>query len=95
MPSGTRLTEERYAGRFVDDRRLDVVEELIAHAGESGHTILDLAFTWLLAHRAVASVIAGATQPEQVRANVAAGTTSWRLSQPELAAIDEIVMRTA
>jgi aryl-alcohol dehydrogenase-like predicted oxidoreductase len=93
VPAGSRLTEERYSGRFLDDRRVDTVEELIAYAGGRGHTVLDLAFAWLLAHAPVASVIAGATKPEQVRANVAA--SAWRLGEAELAEVDAVMMRTA
>ena len=94
VPAGSRLTEERYSGRFLDDRRVDTVEELIADAGGRGHTVLDLAFGWLLAHAPVASVIAGATKPEQVRANVAAAS-AWRLGEAELAEVDAVMLRTA
>ena len=73
---------------------MDTVEELIAYAGGRGHTVLDLAFGWLLAHAPVASVIAGATKPEQVRANVAAAS-AWRLGEAELAEVDAMVLRTA
>jgi aryl-alcohol dehydrogenase-like predicted oxidoreductase len=52
------------------------------------HTILELAFAWLLAHEPVASVIAGASKPEQVRSNVAA--IGWRLTGDELAEIDQV-----
>ena len=54
-----------------------------------GHTLLDLAFSWLLPHVPVASVIAGATTPAQVRANVAA--TGWALTEDELAAVDAVL----
>ena len=94
VPAGSRLTEERYSGRFLDDRRVDTVEELIAYAAGRGHTVLDLAFGWLLAHAPVASVIAGATKPEQVRANVAAAS-AWRLGEAELAEVDAVMLRTA
>jgi aryl-alcohol dehydrogenase-like predicted oxidoreductase len=50
--------------------------------------VLDLAFAWLLAHPEVASVIAGATKPEQITANVAAG--AWTLSPDLLAQIDAV-----
>jgi aryl-alcohol dehydrogenase-like predicted oxidoreductase len=94
VPAGSRLTEERYSGRFLDDRRVETVEDLIAWAGGSGHTVLELAFAWLLARRPVASVIAGATKPEQVRANVAAAS-AWRLSDDDLAEVDAVMLRTA
>ena len=76
MPEGTRLS-----GKPVDDAKLDTVERLIGWSEDHGHTILDLAFAYLLAHAPVASVIAGATKPEQVAANAAAG--SWRLSDAQ------------
>ncbi|MBA2687042.1 MAG: aldo/keto reductase [Gemmatimonadaceae bacterium] len=67
LPKGTRLSD-------VPTEQLDVVERLVAFAELRGATLLELAFSWLLAHRPVASVIAGATKPEQVRANAAAPT---------------------
>ena len=53
------------------------------------HTVLDLAFSWLLAHDPVASAITSATKPEQVRANVAAA--GWRLSPADLGAVDKLL----
>ncbi|HEY8165593.1 MAG TPA: aldo/keto reductase [Gemmatimonadaceae bacterium] len=70
------------------DENLDTVEQLIGYAESRGHTILELAVSWLLAHGPVASVIAGATKPEQVRANAAAG--NWRLTPEELDDIGRI-----
>jgi len=67
------------------------VEELIEFAESRGHTILELAFSWLLTRRAVASVIAGATSSEQVRSNAAAA--SWELTDKELAEVDSILTR--
>jgi len=57
-------------------------------AQRRGHTLLELAFSWLLAQSPVASVIAGATRPEQLEQNVKAG--GWKLSPEELAEIDRI-----
>jgi aryl-alcohol dehydrogenase-like predicted oxidoreductase len=51
--------------------------------------ILELAFSWLLRRPAVASVIAGATSPEQARSNATAA--SWELTDTELAGVDSIV----
>lgn len=89
VPDDTRLTGQFEAGE-VSEENLDRVEALIELAEARGHTILDLAISWLLARDVVASVIAGATKPEQVRANAAAG---WRLEADDLAAIDRIVPR--
>jgi len=84
-PEGTRL-----AGRaeYMSDARFDVVEKLEQYAAERGLTLLDVAIGGLAAQPAVASVIAGATKPEQVRANVAAG--AWEPSEADLAALDAI-----
>jgi len=65
------------------------VEALDAWARERGHTLLELAFAWLLARPVVASVIAGATKPEQVAANAAAA--EWRLSAADLGEIDAVI----
>ena len=78
----------RFRDRFVNDRTLRIARELRDFAESRGHTLLELAFSWLLDHRVVASVIAGATKPEQVRAN--ANAAGWRLTAEELAEIDRI-----
>jgi len=70
---GEAATEGRLAGQEIADARWDRAEELMQFADARGINILDLAFAGLLAQPAVSSVIAGATKPEQVRANVAAG----------------------
>ena len=88
LPTGTRITPGGSYGSLLTDRNLDVVEELVRFAESRGHTILDLAVAWLLAHRVVASVIAGATKPEQLRANAAAAR--WRLTDAERAEVDAI-----
>ena len=67
----------------------DRVERLSEWAGDRGRTILDLAFAWLLAHAPVASVIAGATTPTQVRANAA--SADWRLTPADLATVDDLL----
>jgi aryl-alcohol dehydrogenase-like predicted oxidoreductase len=87
-PAGTRLAQSERYGRLLTDENLTRVEELRDFAQSRPHTLLDLAFSWLLAAPAVASVIAGATRPEQVRSNAAAA--GWRLSPEELAEIDRI-----
>ncbi len=87
-PAGARLSAGGRFGALLTERNLDVVERLLAFAVERGHTILELAVSWLLAHPVVASVIAGATSPEQVRANAAAA--GWRLTAGDMAAVDGI-----
>lgn len=81
-PEGSRLDGKSWFGRTVNEERLDEAETLRGFAESRGHTLLELAFAGLLAQPAVASVIAGATSPEQVRANAAAG--AWRLSEEEI-----------
>ena len=70
----------RAAGRYMNDAVWNIVERLEGFAAERGHSLLDLAFGWLLSRPTVASVIAGATRPEQVEANVRAAA-AWRLTR--------------
>lgn len=85
-PEGARLSN---GGRFLSEENLRQVEALRAFVEAKGHTLLELAISWLLTRPAVASVIAGATRPEQVHANVAAA--NWQLSTEDLAEIDRIL----
>jgi aryl-alcohol dehydrogenase-like predicted oxidoreductase len=90
LPKGTRIKPGQ--GRFSEllaDESLDRVEKLIAFAESRGHTLLELAFGWLLARPVVASVIAGATSGEQARSN--AGAAGWQLTAEDLVEIDRIV----
>jgi aryl-alcohol dehydrogenase-like predicted oxidoreductase len=88
-PPGTRLAfwEPREHQALTDDV-LDQVEQLSEIAEASGHSILELAFSWLLSRPQVASVIAGATSPEQVRSNVTAA--SWLVPEDVLAKVDAL-----
>lgn len=88
FPAGTRLAgmpAER-AESFASDRNHRLVAALEAVATERGHTLLELAFAWLAARPVIASVIAGATSPAQIAANVAA--VEWTLTADDLAAVD-------
>ena len=88
-PGTTRLTATAsMKERFLTARNRVAAEALAEFAAARGHTLLELAFSWLASHRAVASVIAGAMSPEQVRANAAAA--GWRLSADELAEVDRL-----
>lgn len=80
-PAGARLANPQRSQRFLNDGNLAKVEALREFAKARGHSLLDLAFAWLLAEPAVSSVIAGATKPEQIDANVAAA--AWRLTPAE------------
>ncbi|MEW1638396.1 aldo/keto reductase [Streptomyces sp. NPDC093801] len=85
VPAGSRL-EGRDA--YLTEERLDTVEALAALAEKHGRTVLELAIGWLSAQPGCASVIAGATSPEQVRANAAAGANP--LEAGLLAEIDAV-----
>jgi aryl-alcohol dehydrogenase-like predicted oxidoreductase len=88
-PTATRLTTTpRLADRFMTDDNWVIVERLEGFCAERGHSLLELAFSWLARQPAVASVIAGATKPEQVEQNVRAA--GWALTADELAAVDRI-----
>lgn len=90
-PEGARLTVSQGAAeRTMTARNLKLVEALHAWSEARGRTLLELAFSWLTARPQVASVIAGATRPEQVEANAAA--VSWTLSPEELAEIDRMTL---
>lgn len=88
-PAGSRLSAPQARSRFIDDKRLDIVEELTAWAESRERTLLDLAMSWLTSHPHVASVIAGASKPDQAHANAAAG--QWQLSADDRAEVDSIV----
>ncbi|HEY8003730.1 MAG TPA: aldo/keto reductase [Phenylobacterium sp.] len=89
-PEGTRLAAWGSRGAAaLSDRNFDKVEKLEAWAGERGHTILELAFAWLLGHEVVSSVIAGATSPEQVRTNAA--TAAWELTPEEVKEVGDLI----
>jgi aryl-alcohol dehydrogenase-like predicted oxidoreductase len=89
MPEGARLTKsDKAAQRTLSERNWRVAEALFEFAEARGHTPVELAFSWLLAQDPVASVIAGATRPEQLEQNVRAG--GWPLSAPDLEEIDRI-----
>ena len=88
-PEGTRLSAPRAATRSLNDDNFDRVEKLDAFARERDRSLLELAFGWLLSFPCVSSVIAGATRPEQVKANVEAST--MRLSADEMKEVDELL----
>ena len=87
-PAGTRISEMEYFKDSYSEERLEVVERLIPFAEAHGHTILELAFAWLLARPAVSSVIAGATSVAPGEGNARAG--GWVLTPEEVAEVDEL-----
>ena len=93
IPSGTRVARfERYRSLLTDEN-LDRVEGLIAYASERGHTMLELAVSWLAAHARGASVIAGASSAAQVQANASAA--GWRLGETDLEQIEDVLRAAA
>ena len=92
LPAGTRLANAGpMAARVLTDKNYEMLNKLEAFAEARGKTMLDLAIGWLGSLSHVGSVIAGATKPEQIAQNVAAG--NWRLTQEEIAEVDAISKR--
>ena len=89
-PPGTRMAGSGRWDEFLTDERFDLVERLRAYAEAHGRTILELALSWLAVQPEIATVIAGATSAEQVAENAAA-VEAWRLSDDELAEVDEVL----
>ena len=88
-PEGARLTYmQRAAGRYLTDDNWAIVERLEGFAAERGRTLLELAVSWLARRPQVASVIAGATKPEQVEENVRAA--GWALTEEDMREIDRL-----
>ena len=89
MPAGTRMAlMKRLADRYMTERNWKIVEGLETFCRNRDRTLLELAFSWLVSRSPVASVIAGATRPEQIEQNVKA--VEWALSAEDLAEVDRI-----
>ncbi len=90
LPEGTRIQAggERFSD-LLSEQNLSRVEALIQFAEMHGHSLLELAFSWLLAKPVVASVIAGATSPAQIKGNAAA--SDWKLTEADLSEIDKLL----
>lgn len=89
-PEGTRFAGSPNMGnRYFNDDNWSLLGKLQSFAGERGHSVAELAFSWLLGNPVVPSVIAGATKPEQVTANAQAA--GWQLSDNEMAEIREML----
>src|SRR5205823_603387 len=87
-PPGTRLASRP---ERLTDRAFEAIESVEKLAADRGVTLLDVAIGWLAAQPVVASVIAGATSPEQVRTNAEAA--AWQPSDEDLRELDRIVPR--
>lgn len=92
FPEGTRLAASAYFAGSATAENFDRVEAYVTFAAQTGHSVTELAIAWLLAQPTVTSVIAGATRPEQIAANVAAA--AWTLSAAEAAAVAAISSET-
>jgi len=88
-PAGTRMAAMKYlANRYMTKENFEIVDKLKAFAAARNHALLELAFGYLLSEQTVASVIAGATRPEQIDANVAAA--DWQLTPEEIAEVRKL-----
>ena len=91
-PAGSRFEPGAWGASSYTEGNLAAVEALRHFVAVSGHSLLQLAFSWLLAHPAVSSVIAGASKPEQVQGNAIA--TAWKLGAEDMAEIDRLLNRS-
>jgi len=91
LPKGARLSEGGWpASRYLTPANWQRTEALEAYGVARGKSLLELAMSWLAAHPFVTSIIAGATKPEQVAANLRA--LSWAMSAAEMAEIDRLTL---
>ena len=88
LPKGSR-GDAGFGPKVFNEENLALAAKLAEFAESRGHTLLELAFSWLLAQDTVASVIAGAAKPEQVKANSSA--VDWKLSAADLQQVDRIL----
>jgi aryl-alcohol dehydrogenase-like predicted oxidoreductase len=86
VPTGTRIQADNPS---LNEENLAIVEALVQFSEKRGHSILELAFSWLASRPTVASVIAGATSAQQIESNVKA--VGWKLSEADLTEIDGIL----
>ncbi len=87
---GTRLAAWGARGAAaLNDKNFDKVEALDAWARDNGHSLLELAFAWILGHPVVSSVIAGATKVEQIEAN--AKGADWKLTPQQVEEVTKLV----
>jgi aryl-alcohol dehydrogenase-like predicted oxidoreductase len=87
-PAGSRGEKSPYVQKYLTDANFDKLDKFRLFADSREHTLHDLAFAWLLSHKSIPSVIAGATNPDQVTANASA--IAWKLSDEDLAELKEL-----
>ena len=85
---GSRLDKLDFFKSWANDDNFSKIEKLETFAKSRGHSLLELAMSWLASQPCVTSVISGATTPEQVRAN--AVSANWRLSTAELTEVNAL-----
>ena len=90
LPENSR-GKDAWGPSVFTDRNLDLVEDLVRFSEKHGHTLLELAVSWLACQPTVASVIAGAKTAEQVKLNAASG--GWKLGKAELQEVNSILMQ--
>ena len=73
---------------YVTDENFSIVEKLNAFAKQHGHSLLELAFSWMAARPTTACIIAGATKPEQIDANVDA--IGWKMTPEQISEVDKL-----
>jgi aryl-alcohol dehydrogenase-like predicted oxidoreductase len=88
LPADSRIAKWPGFDGILTPENFDKVEKFTRFAEERGHSLLELAISWVASHDVVASVLCGATKPEQVRSNVEAA--GWRLTAEDLAALDAL-----
>ena len=89
FPKSSRA-EDGFGPKVFTDENLALVDALRQFAESRGHTLLELAMSWLASKPVIASIIAGAKTPEQVKAN--ASSVNWRLTEADLAAVNSILV---
>ncbi len=92
IPENTRFARMgRFGERYMTEQNWTIIGELEAFASERGHTLLEVAFSWLIAQPFLTSVIAGATRPEQIDANV--GAAQWAMTPDEVKTVHKITRK--
>jgi aryl-alcohol dehydrogenase-like predicted oxidoreductase len=92
FPKSSRA-DDGFGPKVFTDENLALVEQLLGFAESRGHTLLELSMAWLAAKNVIASIIAGAKTPEQVKANAAA--VAWRLTEADVTAVNGILTAAA
>ena len=90
VPENTRLALTPAAqGKRLSEANFDILDQLEVFVEKRGHTMVELAFAWLLGRKSVGSVIAGASSPDQIRQNAAAA--DWELTDDEMDELNGIL----